>query len=143
MAEELNNGGGENLLQLPSLTLAVDLGETTGLALYDLTRNLLRCTMLKHPDVIISIINLINPDILILERFPETSSLDTSVQNAYTDICLTKNPLLISPGEWKPLMRVIHLPFPKYFTQHERDAANLIGFYFLGRRGEDIKWTFA
>ena len=134
----MNNeiGGDANLLHVPYNVLAIDLGETTGIALYDVVARQLRCDSTKNPADVVPLILLIKPHSVILERFPDNRTVSTEVELAYGT--LSKTSVLVSPGAWKPFMKVRKRYFPQVTCKHEKDAVNMLRYYLLINGGEDI-----
>ena len=129
-------GGDANLLHPSYTVLAIDLGETTGIALYDVVARRLRCDSTKNPTDIVPLRFLVKPHSVILERFPENRSVSHEVEIAYGT--LSKTSILISPGTWKPFMKNRKKDFSQISNKHEKDAVNMLRYYLLTNDGEDI-----
>ena len=129
-------GGDVNLPHVPYTVLAIDLGETTGIALYDVVTRQLRCDSAENPFDIVPLILLIKPHSVILERFPDNRTVSTEVELAYGTLSTTS--VLISPGAWKPFMKGKKRYFPQVTCKHEKDAVNMLRYYLLTNGGEDI-----
>ena len=129
-------GGDVNLPHVPYTVLAIDLGETTGIALYDVVTCQLRCESIEHPLKVIPLIFLVEPNSVILERFPDNRTISSEVEKVYAT--LVKTSIVISPSAWKPFMKVRKRYFPQVTCKHEKDAVNMLRYYLLINGGEDI-----
>jgi hypothetical protein len=127
------NGGGEGL---PYSILAVDLGVTTGSAWYYHSVKHFSCTSISDPRQIFALIEIVDPKVIIVERFPETRKLPRDVEEVYN--ILAETAILISPSTWKPFMREKRKWFPQKMTQHEKDAVNILRYYMMINFGEDL-----
>lgn len=137
---EAEERGDVNLPQASYSILSVDLGISTGVAYYDPRINSLAYETIRDPLCLFPLITLLNPNIVLLERFPSTrKSLTTEVEIAYTQ--LSRTATMISPGDWKPFMRNKEEKFPYIETQHEKDAINILRYYLLTRDLGDIECT--
>ncbi|KKL59410.1 hypothetical protein LCGC14_2215620 [marine sediment metagenome] len=128
--------GDANLPHISYTVLAIDMGETTGIALYDVVARQLRCDSTEDPESIVPLIFLVKPHSVILERFPENRTVSHEVEIAYGT--LSKTSILISPGAWKPFMKSRKRYFPQVTCTHEKDAVNMLRYYLLTNGGEDI-----
>lgn len=134
---EIKEGGGESFPQIiPYSLLAIDLGETTGIAACILGFRDLRCTSTKNPLLVLPLIALLQPSEILLERFPDNPQIPYEVENAYQQ--LAPKSILISPGSWKPFMKSWKRFFPQAKTQHEKDAVNILRYYLITTTGKDI-----
>ena len=133
-------GGDFGLPYLPLRIVSIDLGETTGVAMYELRFRSLVCSSLTNPEQVILLLSAYQPDIILLERFPNMSSVDSSVDLVYNTLSLHQEVILISPGEWKPIMKVRKLECSKTTNRHEKDALDILRFYLFTNWGSEIEW---
>ena len=135
-----NTQGGDNSLPYSRLyIIAIDLGEITGIALYDPCCQFLVCSSLIYPVEVVPIINFLKPEVIILERFPHTRSLSIEIETVYHNIVMRDETTIYSPGEWKPVMNNRRRKFLQAINDHEKDAINLIRYYIFCTSGEEIK----
>ena len=81
---EIEEGGGASFPQItPYSLLAIDLGETTGIAACVLGFRDLRCTSTKNPLLVLPLIELLKPDEILLERFPANPQIPHEIENGY------------------------------------------------------------
>ena len=133
-------GGDFGLPYFPLRIVSIDLGETTGVAVYDLHFRSLVCSSLMDPNQVILLLSAYKPDIILLERFPSMSSVDSSVDLVYNTLSLHQEVILISPGEWKPVMKTKSLECSKSTNRHEKDALDILRFYLFTNWGSEIEW---
>ena len=133
-------GGDFGLPYFPLRIVSIDLGETTGVAVYDLHFRSLVCSSLMDPNQVILLLSAYKPDIILLERFPSMSSVDSSVDLVYNTLSLHQEVILISPGEWKPVMKTKILECSKSTNRHEKDALDILRFYLFTNWGSEIEW---
>ena len=124
-------------LSLPYSILSIDLGETTGSAWYVPRTNKLSCGSTKDPAEIITFVNFIAPQLVILESFPATRSLAQGLESVYESLLEISIP--VSPGTWKPFMKSRKKKFAEAKNQHEKDALNILRYYFITKYGRDIE----
>ena len=131
---------GDNSLPYSRLyIIAIDLGEITGIALYDAYCQSLVCSSLIYPVEVVPIIDFIKPEIIILERFPRNRSLSPSIEAVYNNVITRRETGIVSPGNWKSVMKSRKLKFSQASNQHEKDAIDMIRYYLFCVRGEEIK----
>src|SRR3990167_4622015 len=133
-------GGDFGLPYFPLRIVSIDLGETTGVAVYDLHFRSLVCSSLMDPNQVILLLSAYKPDIILLERFPSMSSVDSSVDLVYNTLSLHQEVILISPGDWKPVMKTKSLECSKSTNRHEKDALDILRFYLFTNWGSEIEW---
>ena len=108
--------------------------------MYDLRFRSLVCSSLTDPAEVYFLLSAYKPDDIILERFPNMSSVDSSVDLVYNTLCLYENIVIISPGEWKPVMKTRSLECSKPTNRHEKDALDILRFYLFTNWGSEIEW---
>ena len=123
-------------VSLPYTILSIDLGETTGTALYELGSGKLRYANTRHFHQLFPLIYLFQPDLILLERFPSSHSLAYELEIEYRKLAMKS--VLISPSEWKPFMKNKKREFEDVETQHEKDAINMLRYYLLITFGRDV-----
>jgi len=133
---EKNKRGDFSLPNLPYTIISIDLGETTGVASYELLSRALRCTATQHFQQLFPLLVLLRPNEILLERFPGKHALDYSIEIAYRQLAMKS--ILISPSEWKPFMQTKKKKFDHAETQHEKDAINMLRYYMITTLGRDI-----
>jgi hypothetical protein len=134
------SGGGFGLPYFPLRIVSIDLGETTGVAMYDLRFRSLTCASLSNPEQVILLLSAYKSNVTLMERLPNMSSVNSSVDVVYNTISLYDGIILISPGEWKPIMKVRKLECSKATNQHEKDALSILRFYLFTNWGSEIEW---
>lgn len=123
-------------VSLPYTIISIDLGETTGIASYELGKNDLRFTYTKNFQSLFPLLALFPFDIVLLERFPIAHSLEYVLEIAYRTLIVQS--ILISPSEWKPFMKNKKRKFEDAETQHELDAINMLRYYLLTTFWRDV-----
>ena len=123
-----NPRGDESLPDVSFTAIAIDLGETTGIAFLKAIDDV-RTTSTKNPSHVFPIIEAMKPQVIILERFPENRSLPNVVEWVYGK--LAEVSILVSPGEWKPFMKVQQKSSISTRNRHERDALDMLRYYCI------------
>lgn len=123
-------------ISLPYTIVSIDLGETTGIAAFEFLSRDLRHTATEHFHALFPLLALLNPDEILLERFPSAHSLEYALEIVYRQ--LSAEAILISPSEWKPFMKSKKRKFPDVKTKHEKDAINMLRYYLLTSFNRDI-----
>lgn len=135
-----NEGGDFGLPQILRI-VALDIGGTTGVAFYDLECKRMTCCSSSNVNDIFPMLKIIQPDVLILERFPNAILVSDEVAFAYDRARLWYQPFMIFPGHWKPVMQARPSKFPDAKNQHEQDAVDMIRFYLFTKLKESIEWN--
>ena len=131
--------GDFSLPSFPLCIVAVDLGETTGVAIYDLHARTLKCSSTDEPSHLFPTLEIIKPSVLILERFPESRNLSFDIALVYGSLLEQYTSVLVSPGEWKPVMKTRKFDHSMAKNQHERDAIDMIRYYIFSQWGEELE----
>jgi hypothetical protein len=123
--------------------LSIDLGETTGLVLYDLSaKRLVRTTTLKAEEdnwaLFIDYLQRMHSKqnmIFVLEEMPHATD---HVFNIYYALIISfDNTDLVKPAHWKPFARANKWN-PGFESQHVRDAYNMLRYYLIFVEQADI-----
>jgi len=132
---------GENALPLvsPFSLIALDVGEITGIAVLTFETGYadLRCASTKYSLQILPLLALLRPDVIILERIPVNHSLEYEAEITYKNIA--RKAFLVSPGDWKPVMKNRKWKSPQASNQHEQDAVDMIRYYLFITQKEDFR----
>jgi hypothetical protein len=91
-------GRGKILSLVPPYSImSVDLGETTGVAVcyFEVGHCKVRCSSTKECLVLSPIIELITPDMLLLERIPVNHSLEFSLAATYDQIAMRSTDIIL------------------------------------------------
>lgn len=122
---------------------SVDPGEVSGLAMYDRPNKSL--TLFSgEPFEIIDRLMAFEPDTLLVEQMPTDISLLTmEVLRLYNELidpysCDGYPKITIYPGAWKPVAKAREWKCEKAKTPHERDAYNIMRYWFWNRKSGDI-----
>ena len=129
-------GDPANLPNSPYTLISVDLGETTGVVVYERTTRDVRIASTKHFQQLLPLLILLKPDVILLEKFPRNHSLEYELEIVYRQIA--RKAIIISPSEWKPFMKAQKKFDDPDVNQHERDAVNMLRYYMFISFGEDI-----
>lgn len=134
---ETENRGDFRLPFASSVIVAVDPGETTGFAVYDVVRYILACHSFYNATFLIPLITVLQPHVLIIERFPMSMSLPYEIEIINQNFVHIST--VISPSEWKPFMKTKKRKFKEAKNAHEKDAVSMIRYYLFTHGMDDIK----
>lgn len=117
------------------LYLAIDPGETNGVAVYNAKFRLVELMSYTKPNLLTAIEKIeVKPDIALVESAPTFGdnyqiSWVMAVMEALAEKGIAT--YTIKPSAWKPIAKANGWQVSAGKTQHEKDAFNLIRYYIL------------
>jgi hypothetical protein len=123
-----------------TILLVIDPGETTGVAVFELTATEHELVQLYSAtwEMFRQLVGYYEPEFVVIEGMPEHGSVlqRTKLHRLYE---LFPNATWISPGAWKPIAKAQAWKVPMAETPHERDAYNLARFWAMKTGRQDFQ----